>query len=580
MRRFIIAALVLAASVLVIAGAVAAPPSEPPGQEKKHGTVNVQLLTVSDWHGQLIPTIPGAPYAGVPTGGAAVLKAYFDVARAQNPNTLTFMAGDSFGAAPPISNFFDDEPAVIAQNMMGVTADTFGNHSFDKGIDYLQHLIDLADFGYVAANLKDLDDNLTGVERMRLYNVAGAKIAVIGIVNEEAPTLVAPGALGTIEITDGVAAANRAAEVARTAGANAVIVLTHNGIRGGAPGAEVGELIDFANQVDPDLVDVVVGDHTDFQYSGLHQGSVLAVENKSKGVTFAKIQLTVDRDAGVTGTPTVAFQQPIASAVTPDPTIQAYINGLNAQLAPILGVGLGESTKAIPRADQCGQSAGRTCESLVGDTLTDALRSTYGTDFALTNSGGLRAELTCPGAGGAGSGFCPSPITPPPYPITLGGVFGVLPFGNFSATVEVSGAELKTMLERGVSAMPGADGRFPQVSGLCFTYNIAAAAGSRVTGAVVGNADGSCTSTPVDLTSAASYMLATNDFTASGGDGYPNFTGRWTSLGVLLATDLADYIEASSPLSPVVRGFPNGRINCADTNGLTAPNCPTLTASP
>ena len=135
MRRLIIAAAVLAASVLVIAGAVAAPPPEPPGQGNQHGTVNVQLLTVSDWHGQLIPITPGAPYAAVPTGGAAVLKAYFDLARAQNPNTLTFMAGDSFGAAPPISNFFDDEPAVTAQNMMGITADTFGNHSFDKGLE-------------------------------------------------------------------------------------------------------------------------------------------------------------------------------------------------------------------------------------------------------------------------------------------------------------------------------------------------------------------------------------------------------------------------------------------------------------
>src|SRR3712207_8594158 len=49
---------------------------------------------------------------------------------------------------------------------------------------------------------------------------------------------------------------------------------------------------------------------------------------------------------------------------------------------------------------------------------------------------------------------------------------------------EINGAELKAMLENGVSAMPAVEGRFPQVSGLCFTYDIAAPAGSRVTGAV------------------------------------------------------------------------------------------------
>ena len=60
-------------------------------------------------------------------------------------------------------------------------------------------------------------------------------------------------------------------------------------------------------------------------------------------------------------------------------------------------------------------------------------------------------------------------------------MLGVLPFGNLVATVDISGEELKTMLENGVSIMPGANGRFPQVSGLCFSYDISAAAGSRVT---------------------------------------------------------------------------------------------------
>ena len=156
----------------------------------------------------------------------------------------------------------------------------------------------------------------------------------------------------------------------------------------------------------------------------------------------------------------------------------------------------------------------------------------------------------------------------------------MLPFGNFSVTVDVNGAELKTMLERGVSAMPAADGRFPQIAGLCFTYDIAQAAGSRVTGAVRANADGTCTGRAVDLTAGSTYSLATNDFTASGGDGYPNFKGRFQSEGILLATDMADYVDANSPIAPVVRGFPDGRINCADTNGATAPNCPTLTTSP
>ena len=326
-------------------------------------------------------------------------------------------------------------------------------------------------------------------------------------------------------------------------------------------------------------VDAVIGDHTNFQVLATRSNGVLTTENLSKGVRFTRVRLVIGPGKEGVVYKTADFHKPWTIGVTPDAAIQEKIDALNRDLAPILGVVSGQSTKEILRADQCGRIDGRLCESFVGNTVTDALRTNNGTQFAITNSGGLRAALTCPAAGGPGAGFCPAGSTGPPFQITLGAIYGVLPFGNFSVTLDVTGPELKSMLERGVSAMPAADGRFPQVSGLCFTYDVAAPVGSRVTGAVVANADGSCTTTAVNLTS-GTYHIATNDFTASGGDGYPNFRDRFHSEGVLLATDLADYVEAHSPVAPVVRAAPNGRINCADSNGVTAPNCPTLTPSP
>jgi 2',3'-cyclic-nucleotide 2'-phosphodiesterase (5'-nucleotidase family) len=111
------------------------------------------------------------------------------------------------------------------------------------------------------------------------------------------------------------------------------------------------------------------------------------------------------------------------------------------------------------------------------------------------------------------------------------------------------------------------------VSGLCFTYNIGAPAGSRVVSAVRQAADGSCTGAPVDLTAATNYRIAENDFMASGGDGYPVFSSRATTRDVMDQV-LADYIAANSPISPTVRAAPNGRINC------TGAACPVLTPSP
>jgi 2',3'-cyclic-nucleotide 2'-phosphodiesterase (5'-nucleotidase family) len=198
------------------------------------------------------------------------------------------------------------------------------------------------------------------------------------------------------------------------------------------------------------------------------------------------------------------------------------------------------------------------------------MRSAYssiGVEFAITNSGGLRDQLTCPAAGG-GTGGCPV-YTPPPYQITRGQVSAVLPFGNIVVTLQVNGAELKTMLENGVSLMPDANVRFPQVSGLCFTYNIEAPAGSRVTSAVRQAADGSCTGAAVDLTAGTTYMIAENDFMSSGGDGYPNFTPRITTQNIMDQV-LADYITASSPINPAIQV----RIKCVDPNPGTGNDCP------
>src|SRR6185369_13811429 len=170
-------------------------------------------------------------------------------------------------------------------------------------------------------------------------------------------------------------------------------------------------------------------------------------------------------------------------------------------------------------------------------------------------------NMTCPSTDIAGD-FCPAytPPAPPPFLITRGQSLAVLPFGNIVVTLQVNGAELKTMLENGVSAMPATNGRFPQVSGLCFTYDINAAAGSRVTGAVRQAADGTCTGAPVDLTAAATYTILENDFMANGGDGYPNFASRMATLNIMDQV-VADYITAASPLNPTLQG----RITCTGT---------------
>ena len=535
----------------------------------------IAILSISDYHGQLVPLAEAADnLSGGGTvnpafsiGGAAFLKPWFDAYRAEAVNgSMTVAGGDSVGATPPISSFFGDTPTIEIMNKMGFDADGLGNHNFDRGQEYLRTtLIPLAQFRYLSANIVDAY-GLTPPEwaPSQLFGYAGTTFAVVGFSNDDLPALVDPGALGPFHVTDSLAAVNAEAGRLRAKNYRPIVALGHLGATAGTLANPSGPLIDFADSVVG--VDAVIGDHTDFQVISNRPNGVLVTENRSRGIRFTRLRFVVDTSTKAVVYKTADYHRPWDIGLTPDPEIQAAIDELDSQLGPILATEIGSSTVFVPRADACGNGAGRTCESLVGNVVADAMRTAYGVDFALTNSGGIRSDLTCPTTDNP-SDFCPS-YTPPPYPITRGQVLGVLPFGNVVVTVEINGAELKAMLENSVSVMPAVQGRFAEVSGLCFTYDISAAAGTRVAGAVHQASDGGCTGAAVDLTSASTYRIAENDFMATGGDGYPDFSSRADERGIMDQV-VSDYIAAGSPISPSIQG----RIECT-TAGV--PACPVV----
>ena len=119
----------------------------------------ITIINISDYHGQLIPltetadnvTGTGALNPVFNIGGAAFLKPWFEEYRDEAQNgSITGAGGDSFGGAtPPISNEFGDLPTVELMNEMDFDLEAVGNHSFDRGEQYLRNvLIPEADFHY------------------------------------------------------------------------------------------------------------------------------------------------------------------------------------------------------------------------------------------------------------------------------------------------------------------------------------------------------------------------------------------------------------------------------------------------
>ena len=414
------------------------------------------------------------------------------------------------------------------------------------------------------------------------------RIGIVGFTTEDTPELIFPGNLGPFHLVDDITTVN--AEAARINGrVDAIVALGHEGVNGGTLTDPAGPIVDLADAALN--IDSVIGDHNDFQVLTNRPNGVLLTQNRGRGARFTRIRLVIDEDRERVVYKTADFHKPWNIGVTPDPTIQAEINRLNDLLRPIFGTVIGTSTTSVPRSDECGRADGRLCESKIGNFVTDAMRNTYattpGADFAITNSGGLRADLTCPATDNPDD-FCPAYATmPPPFNVTRGSVNGVLPFGNIVVTLpNGTGADLKAMLENGVSqsVQPSAgptppagtpvfspQGRFPQVSGLCFTWDIQAASGNRITGARRQATDGTCTGAMIDLTaSGGPYRVLLNDFIASGGDGYPNVLPRVTTLDIMDQV-VADYTAANSPIGPSIQG----RIQCVDSNTTAPPSCPT-----
>ena len=519
----------------VATGASAAP--KPSGGH----TTDLQILSVSDFHGQLDPLSINR----VRVGGAEALSAYWAADRAQQPNTLLLTGGDTVGASPPLSSFFEDKPTIEWMNYAGFTADTFGNHNFDAGLPRLQSQIDAAEFDYVSSNLRNVEDNLTGVAPYQVYKVDNLKVAVIGVTNPEAPSLVKPGSFGTIEITDPAAAAMAAQEQASEEGAKVFIAIGHLGITGtDASGQQTGPLVDFANAVDG--FDVILGDHTDVQYSKVINDA-LVVENKSKGATYARTLLSYDRRGGGSVQKSVTFVTPRVADVTPDPKVTELLAPYRTELAEAFDGKIGVATGFYPHGGT--PAVERIREVAVGNLVTDALRAKYGTQIAFTNGGGLRSPLP--------SSYAPQDNTlrrlsapyavGPPFDLVVGDVFTLLPFGNQSLTRSVTGTQLWAALEHSVSSIPAANGKFLQISGFKFTYDSRLRTGARVVS--VSLSDG----TPI-LRDGTTYTATTNDFTNAGGDGYTMFVDGQGVSRDLLANDLLDYIVAKGTITPMVEG--------------------------
>lgn len=504
-----------AAFVLLGLSGCAAPMAGRPSAEP----VTVGILAFNDFHGNLEPPpLPGSPGETQAPGGAAALAATLDRLRGRYPASLTVSAGDLISASPLVSALFLDEPTIAAMNRTGLDFNAVGNHEFDRGMAELLRMqrggcerhaarapcqvepFAGARFAFLAASTRtEGGDTLfpaTGLKRL-----GPVTIGVIGLTLRQTPTLVSPDGVRGLTFGDEAEAINAQVPGLKAQGADAVVVLIHQGGRvkpGGDPSAcadLAGDIVPIIDRLDP-RIDVVVSGHTheayvcDYRPAG-RDAPLLLTSAGSLGRLVTDIALTIDPAAH-----RVVARRAANVAVNDAPRgdIAAYVARYAEAARTIAERPVGRLSEPADRSRAASPvDQGGTLGNLVADAQLAATASA-GAEIALTNPFGLRAPLA-PGADGS---------------LTFGAIHAAQPFGNRLVTQTLTGAELRAVLEQ----TPGEGARqqfLAPSAGFAYRMDRARPPGGRIVAMTFHGA-------PIDP--ARSYRVTTNSFLANGGDGF------------------------------------------------------------
>lgn len=495
--------------------------------------IHFKILGINDFHGQLEPR----KLFDRPVGGAAVLASYLEAAADEAPDgALLIQAGDQVGASPPVSALLRDEPAIGFLNLLANrhcsyrfklhplcnVVGTLGNHEFDEGSAELLRLLDGgnhengpfqedpwrgARYPTVSANVVWADSGEPLLPRSVIKRVRGLPVAVIGAVLKETPTIVTPSGVAGLEFRDEAEAINAEVERLHQQGVRAIVVALHQGTRQNpssadpTPAAPVvldGAIGEIVRRLD-DEVDLVVSGHAHSFTNALVENDngtpILVTQAFSASTAYGDIDLAIDprsRDIVQKSARILTTWADEGPGLSPDPEVAALVAAAADTVAPLVERVIGTAAADITRTES---AAG---ESALGNLIADAQRAAMGTEIALMNPGGIRADLQ------AGA-------------VTWGELFTVQPFGNDLVRMTLTGAQLVALLDQQWAGQPFA--RILKPSGLTYAWreNGPGFADNRVDPASI-LVNGS----PLDPL--ASYSVTVNSFLAGGGDNFSVLT--------------------------------------------------------
>lgn len=534
------------------------------------GPVTLNLVAINDFHGNLEPskyTYTSAATGKTETlraGGIEALSGALAAWRKEDKDLLFIGAGDLIGASPALSSMWADEPSIEAMNLLGLRLSSVGNHEFDAGRKELLRqqaggcdsprpakackLLPNyrgAQFTYLAANVLDSATGKPFMPAYRVEHVKGVKVGVVGAVLEGTASVAVASSVAGLDFIDEADAINKALPQMRADGAKVFIALIHEGGKTDeAPDQQAckgltGGVVDIVKRLDPAIRLVITG-HS-------HQGYLCNVDGRvvtqadAAGHLLSRIALKVDPVSGAVADIAVRNVVMNPEQFPADPKVSSYLASVKERSRALLARPLGKLGQAAVarKANEAGESA---LGNLIADAVLAATRA-QGAQIGFMNNGGIRKDLETSDAA---------------LTTNYGHAQAVLPFGNTLVVMDLTGAQLRRLLEQQWQRPSASGATILQVSqGLSYAWDEKRPLGQRLV-------PGSLKFNGAPVEDHQTYRVVANNFLAEGGDNFPEFAkgAKRVDTQIVDLDALSDYIAKHPGAGGAAAGMaPTARIH-------------------
>ncbi|CAE1143347.1 bifunctional UDP-sugar hydrolase/5'-nucleotidase UshA [Serratia sp. Tan611] len=510
---------------------------------EKDKTYDITILHTNDHHGHFWQNDHGEY-------GLGAQKTLVDGIRqevAASGGSLLLLSGGDINTGVPESDLQDAEPDFRGMNLIGYDAMAVGNHEFDNPLSVLRQQEKWATFPLLSANIYQKSSGQRLFKPYALFDRQGIKIAVLGLTTDDTAKIGNPEYFTDIEFRPPALEAKQVVEQLRKEEQpDVIIAATHMGhYDNGNHGSNAPGDVEMARSLPAGYLDLIVGGHS--------QDPVCMASDNHKQVDYVPgTPCSPDRQNGTwivqahewgkyvgradfqfrNGKLTLKHYQLIpvnlkkkvekadgsservyyTRQIAEDPAMMKLLTPFQDKGKAQLEVKIGSVNGKL----EGDRSKVRFVQTNLARVLLAAQMERASADFAVMSGGGVRDSIE------AGD-------------ITYKSVLKVQPFGNTLVYADMTGREIEKYLAVVANMKPdsGAYAQFANVS--------LVADGSGVSAVKINGQP---------LQADKTYRMATLNFNALGGDGYPKIDGlpSYVNTGFIDAEVLKQYIEKHSPL--------------------------------